>query len=56
VRLSPGHYDAWLALAETAAALGDRAAAAAAVESAARLPAAGDGRAAALRARLAAPR
>jgi tetratricopeptide (TPR) repeat protein len=50
--LAPGHYDGWLGLAEARAALGDVEGAAQAIERAERLPAAADGRAAALRARL----
>ncbi len=56
VRLEPSRYDAWLELARTCAALGDGAGTADALARAQRLPAAVDGRAEALRARLASPR
>jgi len=52
VGMNPAHYDAWLVLAEAESGAGERAAAAAALERALRLPAARDGRAEALRARL----
>jgi tetratricopeptide (TPR) repeat protein len=50
--LDPAHYDAWLGVARASAALGDRAAAGAALERAAALPQARDGRAATLRGQL----
>jgi tetratricopeptide (TPR) repeat protein len=56
VRLAPGSYEAWLELARTLAASGDAPGAAAALASAGRLPAAADGRAAAMRAQLPAGR
>jgi tetratricopeptide (TPR) repeat protein len=56
VLLDPARYDAWLELARVRGALGDRAGAAAALARALELPAAADGRAAALRAKLEAPR
>jgi len=52
VRLAPGNYEAWLELARTCAALGDWPSAAAALAGAERLPAAADGRAAAMRAQM----
>ena len=56
VRLDPARYDAWIELARTCAALGDGRGAADALARAQQLPAAVDGRAEALRARLASPR
>ena len=56
VRLEPTRYDAWLELARTCAALGDGPGTADALARAQQLPAAADGRAEALRARLASPR
>jgi predicted Zn-dependent protease len=56
VSADPTRYDAWLELARTCAALGDAAGVSDALARAQQLPAAADGRAAALRARLAAPR
>jgi len=53
VTAAPGAYDAWLGVADARSRLGDRAGAEAALERAAALPGASDGRAAALRARIA---